>query len=130
MKVLNLTLQIIGFIQILLGLVFLLVPRQYAEFMNLPVIPDWGLWLFAMMAARFIGYGIGMFAASRDPIKYQLWIDTMIGIQCIDWIATLVFLSMEKLTLADVTTAAILPPIFIIILMYYRIISEERILSY
>jgi len=125
MKVLNLTLQVIGLIQILLGLVFLLIPRQYAEFMKLPEIPVWGLWLFAMMAARFIGYGIGMMVASRDPIKHQLWIDTMIGIQCIDWIATLIFLFTEKLTLADVTTAAFLPPIFIAVLGYYRITNNN-----
>ena len=125
MKVLQYTLQFIGIVQLILGVIFLLFPRQFISLNDLESPPDWVFWLFAQMAARFIGYGIGMFAAAKDPVKNRLWIQTMIAIQAIDWLSTIYYIINDSVTLAQVTTAPILPIIFIAILLKY---SEERLI--
>lgn len=121
MKVLNFTLRFIGTVQLALGIIFLLFPQQFASFSQLEQLPGWGLWMFTQMGARFIGYGIGMFAAATNPRKYLLWIETMIGIQLIDWIGTMVYLMNGSVTLSQVSTAPFLPILFIIVLGYYRL---------
>lgn len=116
MQLLRNTLIFIGIVQLFFGAVFLIAPGQFAELVDLPAAPDWVNWLFAMMGARFIGYAVGMFIAARDPQHQQPWIATMIGIQAMDWLATMFYLLQDAVTLAQVTTAAFLPIIFIIIL--------------
>ncbi len=126
MKVLKLTLRFIGVVQIVLGLIFILVPEQFAQASNLETIPSWVLWVFTMMGARFIGYGIGMFVAARNPRQHLLWIDTMIFIQAIDWLGTIVFLLQGAVTLPQVSTAPFLPVLFVGVLLYYRLTSLKK----
>ena len=66
-----------------------------------------------MMGARFLGYGVGMFVAARDPWANQSWINTMIGIQVIDWVSTVGFLLAGDLPIANVASALILPVVFV-----------------
>ncbi len=72
------------------------------------------------MGARFLGFGIGMVAAARDPYRNRLWIDLMIGVQAIDWLATMVYLAEGDVTLSQVTTAAFVPVLFVIGLVRWR----------
>ncbi len=44
----------------------------------------------------------------------------MIGIQAIDWLATLVYLAKDDVTLGQVTTAAFVPVLFVITLVRWR----------
>ncbi|MCA9910444.1 MAG: hypothetical protein KC519_17425, partial [Anaerolineae bacterium] len=118
MRLLRSTLIVIGVVQLMFGLIFILVPGQFATFFNLPTAPEWVNWLFAMMGARFAGYAAGMFLAARDPPKHRSWIPIMIGIQSIDWLATIFYLLNGAVTLAQVTTAAFLPLIFIAVLAW------------
>ncbi|MEO7631654.1 MAG: hypothetical protein ABIS44_09960 [Mycobacteriales bacterium] len=121
MKHLRTTLIVVGIFQIFFGLLFLLAPGPAASMFGLePDAPAWANWLFAMMAARFLGYGYGMFVAARDPLGRVAWIDTMIAIQAIDWLATLGYLISGDLTLAQVTTAAVAPPLFIAALLAFH----------
>jgi hypothetical protein len=63
-------------------------PATYAELLHLqPAAPAWVNWLLAICGARFVGYGIGMFVAARAPWRNRVWIDTMIAIQVVDFIA-------------------------------------------
>jgi hypothetical protein len=106
------TLQMIAVVQLGLGGSFLLFPAGTARLFGLPPAPAWTGWLFAMMAARFLGYGVGMLAAARQPQRHRLWLRTMLLIQAVDWAATLIYLARHDVTLGQVTTAAFLPPIF------------------
>lgn len=119
MSILRNTLRFIGAVQLFLGSFFLLAPEQFANLFDLQSAPMWVNWLFAMMGARFIGYAIGMFLAARNPQQYRTWIATMIGIQAIDWFATIFYLLADAVTLAQVTTAAFLPVLFILVLVIY-----------
>lgn len=121
MRALRVTLIITGIFQLLLGASFLVAPGMTTDLMGLsPAAPSWANWLFAMMAARFLGYAYGMFHAARAPRERVGWIDTMIVIQAIDWIATLAYLAAGSLTLSQVTTAAFAPVLFIGALLWFH----------
>lgn len=121
MRNLRRTLIVVGIFQIFFGILFLAAPVASASLFKLePAAPAWANWLFAMMGVRFLGYGYGMFAAARDPLGRVAWIDTMIVIQAVDWLATLGYLIAGELTLAQVTTAAIAPLLFIIALLVWH----------
>jgi hypothetical protein len=110
------TLGFIGIVQLILGLVFIFFPNQFASMLGLPPMPAWGLWLLCMFGARAFAFAYGMFIAMSNPTKHTAWIRGMIMVQAIDWLATLYFLMNGSLTLMQVSTASFLPIIFILIL--------------
>jgi hypothetical protein len=117
---LKLTLAVIGTFQLVLGLVFLVAPARACAALGLtPAAPGWVNWLFAMMAARFLGYAYGMFVAARQPERATAWIGTMIVIQTIDWVATIAHLVAGDVTLRQVTTASLMPALFVGALIWF-----------
>jgi hypothetical protein len=104
----------IGIVQVILGLVFIFIPVQFAGLVGLPATPPWALWMFTMFGARALGFAYGMFLAMRDPVQHLAWIRAMIVVQAIDWLGTAYFLLNGSVTLMQVTTAAFLPIIFIV----------------
>lgn len=112
------TLFVIGAVQLVLGLVFL-VPGLFAAMVGFSDAPEWTNWLFAMFGARALGFSYGMFFAARNPEPHMTWIRAMIGVQAIDWVATVVYLFAGAVTIAQVTTAAFLPVVFVTILGRY-----------
>lgn len=115
MKLMQRVLVVIGVVQIVLGIVFL-TPGLFQQAMGLESAPEWVNWLFAMFGARALGFGYGMLVAAREPVQNASWIRAMIGIQAIDWVGTIAYLVTGAVTLAQVTTAAFLPVLFIVIL--------------
>ncbi|GEL94088.1 hypothetical protein [Cellulomonas composti] len=121
MRPLRITLILVAIFQLALGIMFLVAPRATADLFGLgPDAPAWVHWLFAMMAARFLGYAYGMLVAARDPLGSTSWINSMIGIQVVDWIATVVFLGRGDVTLQQVTTAAFMPVLFVAALLWWH----------
>ena len=115
--VLRLTIATITFFQLILGFVFLFFPSQFAALVGLDPAPAWVAWMFAMFTARAWGFAAGMVLAFRDPTRHRAWLAIMVGVQAIDWIATVAFLSLHAVTLAQVSTAAFLPVAFIVLLL-------------
>lgn len=121
MRPLRICLYVIGVSQFLLGVGFLLVPGAIEGLFDLrPDAPPWANWLVAMLGARFLGYAAGMFVAARRPNRHQAWINTMIAIQAIDWLATLRYLVGGELRLAQVGVAAVLPVLFVTGLLWWH----------
>jgi hypothetical protein len=121
MRPLRICLYVIGVSQFLLGVGFLLVPGAIEGLFNLgPAAPPWADWLVAMLGARFLGYSAGMVIAARRPARQLAWINTMIGIQVVDWVATLGFLISGELRLAQVGVAAVLPVLFVAALLWWH----------
>jgi hypothetical protein len=121
MRTLRITLVTIGLFQLVLGVLFLATPAGAARLLGLdPPAPAWANWLFAMMAARFLGYAYGMFTAAQAPAAWRGWIDTMIVIQAIDWIATIAYLITGGVSLSQVSTAAFMPVVFVVALLWTR----------
>ena len=75
---------LIGAIQIILGAVYLFFPQAFIAWQGLSAIgADIG-YPFAMLAGRFIVYGVGMFIIANDPVKNRFWLFGMIAIQLFD----------------------------------------------
>jgi hypothetical protein len=80
----RITLRVVGSIQILLGLAYLLAPRLLLLKMgHSQPAPDL-LYPLGMLAARFLAYGAGLWLASTAPDEHVLWIRLMAVIQVID----------------------------------------------
>ena len=119
MKVLQYTLRFIGLVQIVLGLIFLFVPNQFASAIGLEIPPAWVLWMFGDMGARFLGFGIGMFVAANDPVNNRSWIVIMAFIQVIDWIYAIYHLTVGSITISQAATAPVFPIFFVGIISFY-----------
>ncbi|OHV41515.1 MULTISPECIES: hypothetical protein [Pseudofrankia] len=118
---LRVSLLVIGASQLGFGALFLLVPSIARHLFGLtPDAPAWAHWLNVMLAARFLGYAAGMFVASRAPRRHVAWINTMIFVQLVDWVATLYYLSTGDLTFRQVSTACALPVVFIAPLLWWH----------
>ncbi|MDO8604065.1 MAG: hypothetical protein Q7K40_01500 [bacterium] len=84
MKKLKILLRLIGVVQLILGAGLLFVPLNLVGWMGLSVIPTDGAYLLGMLAARFLAYGVGMFAIAKNPEKNVFWIKNMLFIQIVD----------------------------------------------
>jgi hypothetical protein len=107
---------IIGIVQLILGIAFL-VPTGFQTVVGLDTAPGWVNWILVMSGARALGFAYGMFRAAADPVRNREWIQAMIGIQAIDWVGTIGYLVSGSVTLTQVTTAAFLPVVFLIVLV-------------
>jgi hypothetical protein len=114
MRSLRFMLRFIGVVQLFFGVLFTVAPAAAATVFHLhPSAPSWVNWLFIMMGARFLGYGVGMFVAARDPIANVAWINTMIVIQIADWLSTIGYLLAHAMPFSSVAPAAVLPVVFV-----------------
>lgn len=112
--VLRVTLAIITAFQVVLAVAFVAAPDQFAAALDLPATPPWAAWMFAMFSARALGFAYGGILAFRDPVRHRSWVTAMIGVQAIDWIATMAFIASGAITLSQATTAAFMPVLFIV----------------
>jgi hypothetical protein len=127
MRFMRAMLIIIGVIQIVFGTWLLVAPDGFPAVFHLqPAAPGWVNWILAMSAARFVGYGIGMFVAARAPWPNRLWIDTMIAIQAVDFIATAVYLANGVLPAGHVGSAVVPPLLWIAVLGWARRRAQPR----
>ncbi len=121
MRILRFMLIVIAAVQFFFGALFTFTPASAGGLLGLePSAPGWVHWFFVMMGARFLGYGVGMLVAARDPLSHQSWINTMIGIQVIDWVATVGYLMAGDLPLGNVASALILPVVFVATLLWWH----------
>lgn len=116
--VLRTTLAVVAAFQVVLGIAFIAAPAQFAAALDLPATPPWAAWMFAMFSARALAFAYGSVLAFRDPHRNRSWIIAMIGVQAIDWVATVAFIASGAITLAQATTAAFMPVLFIAGLAY------------
>ena len=98
---------IIGLSQIALAALYFAVPAGFVAWQGLtPPAADAGYPL-AMLAARFLVYGLGMFLVARDPEGSLFWARGMVAIQLLDLCSGAAYLAMGVITLAT----ALLPMI-------------------
>lgn len=77
-------LRVVGSIQIILGLAYLLIPNMLLLKMGHSQPAADLLYPFGMLASRFLVYGVGLWIISSDPVKHILWVRLMAYIQFID----------------------------------------------
>ena len=100
MKKLTWLLRVVGIIQIVLGLSYLFMPDLFLQAMG-HSLPQADIhYPLAMLAARFIAYGIALLYIAKAPAQYRLWIHIMILIQVIDLAAGVAFTLMNVVPLS------------------------------
>lgn len=77
-------LRVVGTVQLLLGLAYLLAPGLLLRQMGHTVPAPDLFYPLGMLAARFLAYGAGFWIASKAPADNLLWIRLMALIQAID----------------------------------------------
>ena len=71
-------------------------------------------------AREHLAFGYGMWWAARNLAQARVWIGSMVFIQAVDWIVTLKYLYLGAVTVAQVSTAAYLPVVFMVVLWLGR----------
>lgn len=120
MQRLKVLLRVIGVVQLVLGVAFLFAPAFFLETMGYSMpSPDLN-YMFGMLAARFVAYGVGMFVIARMPERNIFWINNMILIQVIDLAAGLFYTSTGTVSLATSAFPMFNASLFIILLFLWR----------
>jgi len=120
MKKLTVLLYLIGVVQIVLGLVYLLVPMQFLALLGHSVPAADIAYPLGMLAARFLAYGLGMFFIARAPEKNSFWINNMILIQAVDLAVGIFYTATGVVGLALSGFPMFNATLFIILLMVWR----------
>lgn len=112
--------SLIAVSQLALGALYLFAPQVFIAWQGLtPVAADIGYPL-AMLAARFLVYGIGMLIIARDPQRHGVWLDGMIAIQAIDLAAGLAYTARGIVPVADAAVPMINAALFIALMLWVR----------
>jgi hypothetical protein len=119
MRVLKGTALFIALVQLVLGFAYTFAPAAFNAALGLSGAPDWTGWPFGMMGARFIAFGFGMVLVFLNPMGNRSWVQAMIGVQTIDWLATMYYVGTGVVTLNQVASASFLPVLFIIALVVF-----------
>lgn len=112
---LRLTLYVIAAFQFALGGV-LIVPGLLQRMIDVEPGPEWVNWMLAICGARALGFGYGMVVAGQNSLRHRPWIVAMVGVQTIDWVATVAYVATGAIALTLVTTAAVLPVVFVAVM--------------
>ncbi len=100
MKKTSWLLRVVGTIQIILGGFYLLAPDTLLQFMG-HTLPDADLhYPLAMLASRFIAYGLALLYISGNPQQHRLWMYVMVLIQIMDLGAGVLYTSLGAVGLA------------------------------
>jgi hypothetical protein len=91
MERLSWLLRVVGGIQIVLGVFYLVAPDFFLRAIGHSVPQADIHYPLAMLAARFLVYGIALVYISRAPAQHRLWIYFMVLIQGIDLAAGILY---------------------------------------
>jgi hypothetical protein len=114
---LKILLRVVGVIQIILGVMYLVAPAMFLEALGHTIPKADIFYVLGMLSARFIAYGIAFIYISGEPLKHTLWIYFMILIQAIDLGAGIFYTSTGVVTL-ELSGFAMFNASWIIILLY------------
>ena len=113
---LKILLRIIGVVQLLLGL----LPLRFLAMMGLSTPQADIAYPLGMLAARFLGYGLGMLFIAREPEKHLFWINNMILIQALDLAVGVFYTATGIVTIGHSAFPMFNASLFIILLTLWR----------
>ncbi len=95
MKKIQALLFIVGIVQIVLGLAYLLAPHGILHWMGHSAIADDIGYPLGMLSSRFLVYGVLLLVAAKNPGQNRLMITGMMWIQLVD-LAVGVFYTLQS----------------------------------
>jgi hypothetical protein len=101
MKKLRILLRVVGAIQIVLGLFYLLAPAFFLESIGHSIPADDIFYPLGMLASRFLVIGVVFIYIAGDPVQHRLWIIAMIFIQLIDLAVGVFYTATGVVELSD-----------------------------
>lgn len=117
MNKLTILLRVVGVIQIVLGVLYLVAPAFILNAMG-HTVPEADIFYpLGMLSARFIAYGIAFIYISSEPMKHKLWIHFMILIQAIDLAVGIYYTATGVVTL-ELSGFAMFNASWIMLLLY------------
>lgn len=93
-------LRVVGTLQIILGLFYLFAPDYLLHLMGQSIPHQDIHYPLAMLASRFIGYGIAFLYIAKNPLQHRLWLYFMLLIQAIDLMAGIYYTSVGVIALS------------------------------
>ena len=116
----------IGVVQLVLAAMYLFAPQFFIAWQGLSEIGQDINYPLAMLAGRFLVYGIGMFVIASDPVRYRIWADGMIVIQAVDLAAGLFYTATGVVALENSAFPMIDAALFIIGLVWLRRATQRK----
>jgi uncharacterized membrane protein len=127
MKKIQILAIVVGVVQLILGLGFLVIPGYFLSWMGLSVPPTDVNYMLGMLAARFLAYGFGMFYIAKKPKQNIFWIKNMILVQIIDLAVGLFYTLSGTITLAVSAFPMFNASVFIILLFLWTPKTDEQV---
>ncbi|MBL4873668.1 MAG: hypothetical protein JKY41_09810 [Rhodobacteraceae bacterium] len=129
MKKLQIVCYVIGVSQLALGGLYLFAPAFFIAWQELgPITADMGYPL-AMLAGRFLVYGVGMFVIARAPEKNAFWLDGMIAIQVVDLAAGLFYVATGIVPLSSAMVPMFNATLFTVLMLWVRPATTGEVVS-
>ena len=129
MKKTTYLIYVIGTIQIVLGLFHLFGPEFFLKNTG-HTIPEADIFYpIAMLAARFLAYGVALIYIAKEPLKHILWLKFMVLIQIIDLGAGIFYTATGIVSLADSGFPMFNATWIIVLLMLWMPKEESQISS-
>jgi hypothetical protein len=120
MRKVRVLLRLIGVVQIILGLLYLILPRQFLGLQGLSIGEADIAYPLGMLAARFLAYGLGMFFIAANPVRNRFWITNMILIQVIDLAVGVFYTAAGVVSITHSAFPMFNATLFIILLWLWR----------
>ncbi|HFD31551.1 MAG TPA: hypothetical protein ENJ28_02395 [Gammaproteobacteria bacterium] len=126
MKKMTWLLRLVGVIQIVLGVFYLFMPEFTLSSMGHSTPESDIFYPLAMLASRFIAYGIALIFIASDPVRNKLWIIFMALIQLID-LAAGIFYTMNGAVPLELSGFPMFNAVWITLLLLIWLPKEKRV---
>ena len=104
-------------IAILLGLVYIFIPSQFADMVGFEHGPISTLYLLAMLGITFVAIGAFLIIAARDPLKNILWVQFAIAWAILAVVVEASSIGRGFVTFEQVGTGLIIDAVFAVALL-------------
>lgn len=93
--------RVVGLSQLALAALYLFAPIRFVTWQGLTPPAADACYPLAMLGARFLVYGVGMFILATDPRRHLFWARGMIVIQLLDLAAGAVYVATGAVAAGD-----------------------------
>jgi hypothetical protein len=104
---------------ILLGLSFIVIPDQMADVFNVTPLVGFGRYILVLLAAQFLVASFFLIMASRDPIRYILWVKYAIAHAIVDALVVVYAIAGGYAEFGQIGIGLIIHAVFAVLLLVF-----------